>query len=70
MREFLIVLQIIVSLLFVGAILIQTKGTGFGRSWGASSSFARRGIERLVFRSTFVLGALFILLATAIIVFY
>ena len=70
MREFLIVVQIIVSLLFVGAILIQSKGTGFGRSWGASSSFARRGLERLVFKSTFVLAALFILLATALIVFY
>lgn len=70
MREFLIVVQIIVSLLFVGAILIQSKGTGFGRSWGASSSFTRRGLERLVFKSTFVLGAVFILLSTLLIVFF
>lgn len=47
----------------MAAILIQTKGTGFGRVWGASVSFARRGLEKLVFRATFVLALLFIVLA-------
>ena len=64
MSELLIIVQIIVSVLLVGAIIIQTKGTGFGRSFGAGSqSFTRRGLEKLVFRATFVLAGLFILVS-------
>lgn len=64
MGTFLLVLQIIVSILLIGAILVQTKGTGFGRVWGSSGvSFARRGLEKLVFKATFVLSGLFIALA-------
>lgn len=63
MRNIILVVQIIVSLLLVGAILIQAKGTGFGRSAFSSSSFTRRGLEKLIFKATFVLAGLFILLA-------
>ena len=64
MGSFLLVLQIIVSILIIGAILVQTKGTGFGRVWGSAGvSFARRGLEKLVFKATFVLSGLFIALA-------
>ncbi|MFZ5932664.1 MAG: preprotein translocase subunit SecG [Patescibacteria group bacterium] len=64
MGNLLLVAQIIVSVFLIGAILIQTKGTGFGRVWGSSGvSFARRGLEKLVFRLTFVLAGLFTLLA-------
>jgi protein translocase SecG subunit len=64
MKDVLLVFQVIVSILLVGAILVQTKGTGFGRVWGSSGvSFARRGLEKLVFKMTFVLAALFVILA-------
>jgi protein translocase SecG subunit len=64
MKDVLLVFQVIVSVLLVGAILVQTKGTGFGRVWGSSGvSFARRGLEKLVFKMTFVLAALFVILA-------
>lgn len=64
MRDLLIVIQLITSTLLVGAIIVQTKGTGFGRSWGSgASSFTRRGLEKLVFRATFVLAALFIMVS-------
>lgn len=64
MKSALLALQTVVSLLLVATILVQTKGTGFGRVWGASGvSFARRGLEKLVFKATFVLAALFIILA-------
>jgi preprotein translocase subunit SecG len=69
-RDFLVIIQIIVSLLLIVAIIIQSKGTGFGRSWGGASSFSRRGLEKLVFRSTFVLAAIFILLSLALILFF
>ena len=64
MRDAMLVLQIVVSVLLVGAILVQTKGTGFGRVWGSGwVSFARRGLEKLIFKATFVLAALFVILA-------
>lgn len=67
MRELILVLQIIVSLIFIIFILIQNKGTGLGRSFGGSTnSFTRRGVERVVFRGTFVLAFLFCVLALAL----
>ncbi|HJX59620.1 preprotein translocase subunit SecG [Candidatus Woesebacteria bacterium RBG_19FT_COMBO_47_8] len=63
MKQVLTVIQIVVSLLMLAVILVQSKGTGFGRSWGQAASFSRRGLEKLIFRSTFVLAALFIILS-------
>lgn len=64
MKTFLLVVQILVAIFLVAVILIQSKGTGFGRVWGATSaSFTRRGLERLVFRLTFVLAATFIIVS-------
>ncbi len=65
MREVIFTLQIVVSVLLIGSILIQNKGVGFGRVWGGGSqtSFTRRGLEKLVFKSTFALVALFIILS-------
>ncbi|MBI3443325.1 preprotein translocase subunit SecG [Candidatus Woesebacteria bacterium] len=63
-KTVLLVLQIIVSLVLIGVILIQAKGTGLGRTFGATSvSFTRRGLEKLIFKLTFVLTGLFILLS-------
>jgi len=70
MKNILLVTQIIVSVLLVVAILVQTKGTGFGRVWGSGgTSFARRGLEKLVFRSTFILSAAFVILAILQVIF-
>ena len=63
MKSVLTIIQIIVALLLMGAILIQAKGTGFGRSWGGSTSFTRRGLEKLIFKATFVLSALFLIIS-------
>ena len=64
MRSVLLALQIVVSVLLVSAILVQTKGTGFGRVWGSGGvSFARRGLEKLIFKATFLLAALFVIFA-------
>jgi len=62
-RNLFSILQIIIAILLVAAILVQTKGTGFGRSWGTSSSFSRRGLEKLVFKLTFVMATLFIFIS-------
>ena len=64
MKEILIILQILLSLLLVVIILIQSRGTGFGRGWGAAgASFSRRGLEKVVFKLTFIVTAAFIVVS-------
>ncbi|QQS38449.1 preprotein translocase subunit SecG [Candidatus Woesebacteria bacterium] len=63
MDTFILVVQTIFALMVTGLILIQSKGTGFGRAWGGGSSFTRRGLERLVFKATFVFSAIFIIIS-------
>lgn len=63
MRDILLVLQIVISIFLIGAISVQTKGGGLTRSLGTQGSFTRRGLEKLIFRFTFVLAFLFITLA-------
>ncbi len=62
MENLLLVAQIITGILLIGAILIQTRGTGFGRG-SSHASFTRRGLEKLVFRLTFVLVAIFVIVS-------
>jgi len=65
MRGVLNVIQIFISILLIGLILIQARGTGFGRSnsFGGSSSFSKRGLEKLIFRLTFIVVSLFLIVA-------
>lgn len=61
----MIVIQIILSVLVILVILIQPGGKGLSKSWGGGGggSFARRGLERLIFRSTFILLIIFVLVS-------
>jgi protein translocase SecG subunit len=65
MKQFFTVFQMIVSLILIGLILVQARGTGFGRSgsFGGGTSFSRRGLEKLIFRSTFVIALIFVILS-------
>ncbi|KKR71141.1 MAG: Preprotein translocase, SecG subunit [Candidatus Woesebacteria bacterium GW2011_GWA2_40_7b] len=65
MRGVVNVIQIVISILLIGLILIQARGTGFGRSnsFGGSSSFSKRGLEKLIFRLTFIVVSLFLIVA-------
>ena len=58
------VIEIIVSVLLIIVILLQVRGTGtalFGQ--GESSFRVRRGFERTLFRSTIILGIVFVIVA-------
>lgn len=63
LQEVLPYVQIALSLLLIGAILLQRTGASLGGAFGAdnfSSGFhTRRGMERTLFRSSIVLGILF-----------
>jgi len=64
MKQALTIVQIVVSIVLCGLILVQARGTGFGRSSGAGgSSFSRRGLEKLVFRLSFIFSGLFLLIS-------
>lgn len=63
METFLLIIQIILAVMLAGLILVQTKGTGLGRSRSGSSSFTRRGLEKVIYRLTFIISALFIIIS-------
>jgi len=59
MRQALTIVQIVDSLVLIFLILIQARGTGFGR--GASGgSFSRRGLEKFIFKATIVSAIIFL----------
>lgn len=67
MNLFLQIIQIILSVALTGLIMLQVKGTGFGRVWGGLSiSSSRRGLEGLVFKATFVVAFAFLAISMAI----
>ena len=70
MKQALTIIQLVVSLLLIVFIIIQARGTGFGRSGGGNTtSFTRRGLEKLVFRLTFVVAFCFILLSILLLIY-
>ncbi|PIP57952.1 preprotein translocase subunit SecG [Candidatus Woesebacteria bacterium CG22_combo_CG10-13_8_21_14_all_39_10] len=63
MKNIVLAVQMITSIALVILILIQSRGSGLGRSFGSGSSFSRRGFEKLLYKLTFVTAGLFILIS-------
>lgn len=65
MKTAFLVIQMVSSIALIILILIQARGTGFGRTSGfsQSSSFSRRGLEKLIFRLTFFTAAVFLIVS-------
>ncbi len=56
--------QIALSVLLVATILLQQTGAGVGGAFGGSDgsiNYTRRGFEKILFRSSIVLGIFFVL---------
>lgn len=64
-QPILVITQIIVGILLIVLVLLQQRGQGIGSLGGISSQFygTRRGLEKTIFISTIILGALFIILS-------
>jgi len=64
-QSFLTITQIIIGVLLITLVLLQQRGSGMGVLGGLSSQFygTRRGLEKTIFISTVILGALFIIFA-------
>ncbi len=62
-------LQIIVALIIIVLIIIQERGGGmsglFGGGGGGGAYQTRRGVEKIIFISTIVATAVFVILALA-----
>lgn len=67
LQTYLPYVQIVLSVLLIGAILLQQTGASLGGAFGAdnfSSGFhTRRGLEKTLFRASTILGILFALSA-------
>ncbi len=57
--------QIVVSIVLVACVLLQQRGGGIGIVGGLQTQFygTRRGLEKIIFWFTIILGVLFIALA-------
>lgn len=66
MRPILLaILQITLSVLLIGAILLQQRGSGLGAAFGGEGNVFRtkRGVEKGLFYLTIVLSVLFFVTA-------
>ncbi len=63
--SWLLLTTCIVSVLLIGSILLQSQGTGLGKTWsgGGESYHTKRGIEKTVFALTIVLSVVFFILS-------
>jgi len=62
-NNFFLVLQIIFGLLTIGLVILQSKGTGLGSTFGGDMGFygTKRGAEKIMFIATIVCSILFLL---------
>lgn len=65
MKDILLIVNIILSVLIVILILIQGKGAGLGSAWGGGGEMfqTRRGIEKVTLRITVILIAIFFIVS-------
>lgn len=55
-------IQVALSLLLIGGVLLQRSEAGLGAAFGSdttSTRYARRGFERIVFHATIIVAILF-----------
>lgn len=69
--SFLLIGQIIVSVLLIATVLLQAQGAGLGSTWGGGgeSYHTKRGIEKTLFAFTIVLAILFFVISLLTILF-
>jgi protein translocase SecG subunit len=61
MRTAMQIFQIVLSLALIVLISIQSQNAGLGSAFGlgGSSSFSRRGLEKFVYKLTFITALIF-----------
>ena len=61
LQNILKISEVVLSILLILCILIQERGTGLGGIFGGEGNVyrSRRGIEKILFNFTIILGVLF-----------
>lgn len=67
LNAFFNVLMIVVSLVLMATVLLQNRSSGAGSIFGQQTTVfrTRRGLERILYRATIVLGVVFVITAMA-----
>ena len=65
MSNVLLLAQMILALMLIGAILLQSQGSGLSATWsgGGESYHTRRGLEKVLFAFTIAGTAVFAVLS-------
>lgn len=65
MDNFFLIAEIILGTILVGLIVLQSKGTGLGSTFGGDMGFygTKRGAEKMLFVLTIIISILFLLTA-------
>ena len=63
MKTWIMIGQIVTGIVLSGLILLQAKGTGLGRAFGSVAYHSKRGVEKMVFRSTIIIAIIFVVLS-------
>ena len=65
MTTYFEIVQIFVSLVLIGVLLLQARGSGFSATFSSDSSIyrTRRGVEKTLFNVTIVLAILFVIVS-------
>lgn len=70
MKTFLIVLQIIISVLFILSVMVQQRSSGLSSAFGGSAGAVqstKRGAEKVVFNASIILAIIFVAISLAFI---
>jgi preprotein translocase subunit SecG len=64
-NTYLYVVQVFVSLVLIGVLLLQARGSGFSATFSSDSSIyrTRRGVEKTLFNVTIILAILFVIVS-------
>lgn len=65
--SFLIIAQMLLGGLLIALILLQNRGAGLGSAWGGGGELyiTRRGMEKMLFKLTILVAALFVVVSLA-----
>jgi preprotein translocase subunit SecG len=71
MITYLYIVQIFVSVVLIGVLLLQARGSGFSATFSSDSSIyrTRRGVEKTLFNATIGLAILFIVVSIMSVIF-
>ena len=71
MNTYLYTVQIFVSLVLIGVLLLQARGSGFSATFSSDSSIyrTRRGVEKTLFNVTIVLAVVFVVVSIVSVAF-